>query len=82
MKKAKEIAQITQMFGKGDITFLDPVSGYRYSLGAICPNDGFECSVTSFERESSEEPKVTRTTFYCPICGTRFDASAETMFLR
>jgi hypothetical protein len=82
MKKKTDAVRITQILRKGDITFLDPVSGYRYSLGAACPNDGFECSVTSFERESSEEPKVVRTTFYCPICGMRFDASPETMVLR
>jgi hypothetical protein len=82
MRKSKNVGRITQMLGKGDITFLDPVSGYRYSLGAVCPNDSLDCSVTSCERKSGEEPKITRTTFYCPICGTRFDASPETMFLR
>ena len=82
MRKKKDVNRITQMLRKGDITFLDPDSGYRYSLGAVCPNDGLECSVTSCERVSGEEPKITRTTFYCPICGTRFDALPETMFLR
>ena len=82
MRKKKDVNRITQILGKGDITFLDPDSGYRYSLGAVCPNDGLECSLTSCERESGEEPKVVRTTFYCPICGTCFDASPETMFLR
>jgi hypothetical protein len=82
MRKKKDVERITQMLGRGDITFLDPDSGYRYSLGAVCPNDSLDCSVTSCERESGEEPKVTRTTFYCPICGTRFDGSPETMFLR
>jgi hypothetical protein len=82
MRKKKDVIRITQILKKGDITFLDPNSGYRYSLGAVCPNDGLDCSVTSCERVSGEEPKITRTTFYCPICGTRFDASPETMFLR
>ena len=82
MKKRKDVDRITQMLRKGDITLLDPDSGYRYSLGAVCPNDSLECSVTSCERVSGEEPKITRTTFHCPICGTRFDDSPETMFLR
>jgi hypothetical protein len=82
MKKRKDVGRITQILKKGEVTFLDPDSGYRYSLGAVCPNDSLECSLTSCERESGEYTKIVRTTFYCPICGTRFDASPETMFLR
>jgi hypothetical protein len=82
MEKNRDIDRISQILNKGNITYLDPESGYKYSLCVVCPNDSFECSVASFEREGGEESKITRTTFYCPICGIRYDASSETMFLR
>jgi hypothetical protein len=82
MEKIKNKKKINQILGKGEITFLDPKSGYKYSLCALCPNDNNECSVNSFERTVSQERKITRVTFRCSICDKRFDASPDGMFLR
>ena len=55
MEKFKDLKRINQMLDKGEITCLDIESGYRYSLCAICKNDGNECSVASFERNIGEK---------------------------
>ncbi len=82
MEKIRDKKRIEQMMQKGEINFLDPESGYKYSLCAVCPNDSQECSVTNFERAVGKELKITRITFYCPICNQRFDGWPENMFLR
>lgn len=82
MEKFKDLKRINQMLDKGEITCLDPESGYRYSLCATCAKDGNECSVASFERNIGEKLKITRVSFQCPICYTKFDAKSEDMFLR
>ena len=82
MDKFKDLERISFMLDKGDITCLDPKSGYRYSLCAVCKNDGNECSVASFEKGIGEKAKVIRVSFKCPICGTKFDALREDLFFR
>jgi len=82
MEKRKDKKKIEQMMQKGEINCTDPESGYRYSLCAVCPNDGQECSVAKFERAIGKEIKINRVTFYCPLCNQRFDGRLENMFLR
>ena len=82
MEKIKDKKKIVQMMQKGEINCTDPESGYSYSLCAVCPNDGQECSVAKFERAVGKEIKITRVTFYCPVCNQRFDGRPENMFLR
>jgi len=82
MEKFKDLQRINQMLNKGEITCLDTESGYRYSLCAICTNDGNECSIASYERNVGEKLKITRVSFHCPICDTKFDVLPEDMFLR
>ena len=82
MEKFKDLKRINQMLDKGEITCLDPESGYRYSLCAVCKNDCNECSVASLKRNIGEKSKITRVSFHCPICGTKFDAKSEDVFLR
>lgn len=82
MDKFKDSEHISRMLDQGEITCLDPKSGYRYSLCAVCKNDGNECSVASFEKSVAEKARVTRISFRCPICGIKFDALPEDLFLR
>lgn len=82
MDKFKDLERVSHMLDKGEITCLDLKSGYRYSLCAVCKKDGSECSVASFEKSIGEKSKVTRVSFKCPICGTKFDALPEDLFLR
>lgn len=78
----KDKKKIEQMMQEGKIDFIDPESGYKYSLCAFCPNDNHECSVSNFESASGKELKILRVAFYCPICNHRFDGWPENMFLR
>ena len=82
MERIKDNKKINQILSKGEITFKDTKSGYKYSLCALCPNDNNECPVTSFERTVGQERRITRVTFRCSICDKRFDASPDGMFLR
>ena len=82
MEKFKDLKLINQTLDKGETTCLDSETGYRYSLCAICTNDGNECSISSFERSIGEGLKITGVSFSCPICDTKLDAKPEDMFLR
>ena len=82
MEKIKDKKKIEQMMQKGEINCIDSESGYRYSLCAVCPNDGQECSVAKFERAVGKEVKITSFTFYCPLCNMGFDGQPQNMFLR
>ncbi len=81
MKRIKDLDKINQALENGQTFYLDYVVGHKYSLCALCPNDDNECSVTSFEKGGGEASRIKRVTFYCPICGNRFDASPGQMFL-
>jgi hypothetical protein len=80
VKKVKDIKRIKQILQEGKTTFLDPENGYRYSLFATCQNEGHDCLLNSYERKGGASPTITRVVFMCPICGNRFDATAEKMF--
>ena len=82
MEKIKDTQRIKQILEKGEVSFQDPETGYKYKLCAVCPTDNHECSVANFEKEIGTVSKITRVTFYCPICSTRFDTSPDDMFLR
>jgi len=81
MEKFKDTAKINKALEKGEVTCLDPESGYRYSLCAVCPNDGHECSLAYFEKDVGQDSKITRLSFHCVLCDTRFDASPDELFL-
>jgi predicted RNA-binding Zn-ribbon protein involved in translation (DUF1610 family) len=81
MEKVKDIKRIKQILNEGKTTFLDPETGYKYSLCATCQNDGHDCSLNSYERKGGETSSIYKVIFMCPICGNRFDASTENMFL-
>ena len=82
MEKFKNIIIIRKILDKGEVSYLDPKSGYRYSLCAVCSTDGHECSLSYAERDFGQGSKVTRLVFRCPLCDTRFDASPDELFLR
>jgi hypothetical protein len=82
MEKIKDTQRIKQILEKGEVTFKDPETGYKYKLCAVCPVDDHECSLANFEKEIGTASKIIRVTFYCPICNTRFDAGPDDLFLR
>ncbi len=81
MEKVQNSRIINQILKSGKTTYLDPKSGYKYSLFATCPNDGLDCPLNSFERKGGASSCVTRVMFMCPICRNRFDTTPKDMFL-
>jgi len=82
MKRIKDTSRIKQILNKGETSLSDPENGYTYTLCALCPTDGHESSMASVTAEIGEGSKISRVTFYCPLCNTRFDAKPDEMFLR
>ncbi len=81
MKKVHDIKKIKQMLKSGEITFHDPESGFKHTLCAVCPTDGNDCSVASFEKESGDSTLIIQVLFNCPICGKQFTVEPEEMYL-
>ncbi len=83
MEKIQNKSRISKMLASGRINYEDPKNGYIYSLCAVCPNDGYDSPVTSFDRDTvASTTRISRVTFLCPDCGTRFSARAGDMFLK
>ena len=81
MEKVRSIRTINKMLRAGKTTYLDPKNGYKYSLFATCPTDGLDCPLNSFEKKVGASSVVSRITFKCPLCRSRFDATSKEMFL-
>lgn len=70
MEAKKAPGLVNKMFGTGEVSLLDPKSGYRYSLVAYCPKDGDYSYVDRFEKAGKSLKTVT---FKCPTCSTTFE---------
>mgnify|MGYP001161943142 CR=1 FL=1 len=81
--QAEEIKKrINMMLANGEVTYLDPESGYRYTVYANCPDDGSSASVARITKENRTGSSVTNIIFKCPICGNLFNGKADNMSLR
>jgi len=74
--------RIKMMLASGEVTYLDPESGYRYTLYANCPNDGNTASVARIAKENRTGSSVTNIIFKCPICSNLFEGKEDQMSLR
>jgi len=83
MEKVQNTSRITQMLDQGSLTLRDPETGYTYSICSVCPQDGYDCPVTSHDRDcEGNRVRITRVMFSCPACGNRFSARPEEMYLK
>ena len=78
MKPAKNPEMVDRMFAQGQPSLTDPASGYRYSLTARCPKDGYYSPVGQVEREHQE---LSRVVFTCPSCFWSFEAPREQLYI-
>ena len=81
MEKVYSVRAVNKILRSGNIHSTDPKTGYKYSLFASCPKDGFDCSLENYEKKGGESSAVVRAVFVCPICGTRFSPKSREMFL-
>ena len=70
MRAKRSLNRVKQMFAEGEVSMVDPVTMYRYSLTARCPRDGENAFVAQYERSGHSLKGVT---FKCPICSTEFE---------
>ncbi|MBN1369127.1 MAG: hypothetical protein JW954_02675 [Dehalococcoidaceae bacterium] len=83
MEKVKNKSRISKMLSVGELNYRDPKTGYTYTLCAVCPTDGHDCSITSHDRDTeANRTRITRVVFACPACGNRFTAKVEDMYLK
>jgi len=81
METVRDTGTIQQMLKRGEITFLDPETGFKHTLCVVCPIHGNNCTVASFEREGGDSTQIIQVLFSCPICGKRFSVKPEEMYL-
>ncbi len=81
MKRVQDTKTIKQMLKSGEITFHDPQSGFKHTLCAVCPTDGNDCSIASFEKEGGDSTQIFQVRFDCPICSKQFTVEPEGMYL-
>ena len=81
VEKVHDTKTIQQMLKRGEISFRDHESGFKKTLCAACPIHGNNCSVASFERKRGDSTQIIQVLFNCPICGKRFAAEPEKMYL-
>ncbi len=83
MEKVKNKSRISKMLSQGELRFKDPKTGYIYTLCAVCPVDGYDCSITSHDRDTEgNRSKITRVVFSCPACGNCFAAKPDNLYLK
>ena len=70
MEAKKDPKRVKKMFAEGEVSMVDPVTMYRYSLTARCPKDGENAFVERYERSGHSLRSVT---FKCPVCSTQFE---------
>ncbi len=79
MEPSKDIEKVKRMFAQGLSAFVDPQTGYKYTMAACCPKDGNFASVARTERV---EQSLSRVTFRCASCFTEFDAGQDDIYVR
>ena len=65
MEPARDAEKVKKMFNQGQPFWVDPQSGYRYSMVAPCPQDGGYASVAEIEKERQA---LSRVVFQCSSC--------------
>ena len=74
MEAVKSPTRVKKMFAEGEISMVDAVSKYRYSLVAKCPKDGELSYVERYEKKGKSLGDVT---FKCATCFDQFEAKIK-----
>ena len=71
---------VQQALAAGQLSVVDPTTGYHRSIVADCPSDGQPASVRRISRASGGA--ITDLTMHCTRCGKEFKASPDALYLR
>ena len=74
-----DVEAVRRALQAGQITVLDPATGYHRSMHANCPGDGTPAGVYM---TTKQEGAISTVTFRCPTCGRHFVAGPEEIYLR
>jgi len=74
MEAVKDPVRVKRMFAEGEVSMVDPVSKYRYSLVAKCPKDGGDAYVDRFDKAGHS---LSRVVFQCGTCLNQFEAQVD-----
>jgi hypothetical protein len=75
---AREAVQ--RALATGQLSVVDPTTGYHRSIVADCPRDGQPAGVWRLTRASGGA--ITELTMHCTRCGHQFKASPDALYLR
>ena len=78
MEPVKDEEKVNAMFRRGETTFTDTSTGYKYNMVACCPQDGSFSSVAQTEKTSGG---LSRVIFKCPRCSSLFEAKLEDIYV-
>ena len=78
MPPEQNLDAIRHALHEGRTTLLEAETGHQKEVCARCPNDGTLSYVYMTTKEHGE---ISRVTFRCSQCGTRFSAQPEQMYL-
>lgn len=79
MAVVRDVEAVRRALEAGQISVLDPATGYHRSMHADCPVDGASAGVYMTTKQGGA---ISALTFRCPSCGSHFTASPEDVYLR
>ena len=79
MAIVRDAEAVRRALQAGQITVLDPATGYNRSMHANCPGDDTPAGVYMTTRQGGG---ISAVTFRCPSCGRHFAAGPEEIYLR
>jgi hypothetical protein len=79
MKPVIDSQKVKKMFARGELFYVDPQTGYKYSMTARCPRDGGFGSIARVDKTGQVLSDIT---FQCTICSTPFKVHQEDIYIQ
>jgi hypothetical protein len=78
MRAKRYPSMVQKMFDEGEMSMVDPVTKYRYSLTAKCPGDSEYAEVARYDKSGHS---LKRVVFKCAVCGMAFEVPQDTIMV-
>ena len=79
MAVVRDAEAVRRALQAGQITVLDPATGYHRSMHSDCPVDGTAAGIYMTTKQGGV---ISAVTFRCPACGRHYTAQPEDIYLR